>query len=477
MNERSRLFPLLVSMTVALLLSVTGCASARTRPSLARFIDARISQPPFNHAVWGIVVEDANGRVLYAHNPEILMTPASNRKMFAMATVVGCDGVAKTLDTEFWIDGTVHDGILDGNLVIRGGGDPSLGGRYVEGNRDAEFRPVLDALASDGVVSIRGGVVADVSAYDRQTIPGSWKYDNIGSDYAVPVDALAYNENAIGVVTNVVDCAALGITTDPGFVPASSTTRCGVGPLNFVVSNDVVDERGEVKPELVGKTFSDLVGADAPGLYAAMALDDVLRRAGIPLGSAPSVVTDPHTWSTRLAVRTSPPYYLLLTTVLKNSQNLYAEMLYKDLSLGGPNPASYPASEAIERDFLINTVGIDGNDFSFDDGSGLAVEDRITPTAAVKLLRWMYEPPRRGLFWSLLATPGEEGTLHHRLAGLENRFRGKTGTLDGVNALSGIIVGRNGGVRYVTAIVNQHTGRSSKAIEILDSIAQRVADF
>ena len=95
--------------------------------------------------------------------------------------------------------------------------------------------------------------------------------------------------------------------------------------------------------------------------------------------------------------------------MLKNSQNLYAEMLFKSTA------GTYSGAEDLERDFLTREVGIDPNEFRFVDGSGFAPDDLVTPAAMVKLFRWMNAPVRRGFFWTVLATPGEEGTLRRRL--------------------------------------------------------------
>src|SRR5258708_32129736 len=112
---------------------------------------------------------------------------------------------------------------------------------------------------------------------------------------------------------------------------------------------------------------------------------------------------------------------------------------------------------AREREFLTSEAGIESREFRFVDGWGLAPEDRVTPAAMVKLLRWMNEPARRGMWWALLATPGEEGTLRKRLIDLGLRLRGKTGSIAGVNALSCIIAGTHGGYRYISVILNHHT--------------------
>ena len=125
----------------------------------------------------------------------------------------------------------------------------------------------------------------------------------------------------------------------------------------------------------------------------------------------------------------------------------------------------------------MNEVGLGEKTFRFVDGSGLAPDDLVTPAAIVKMLRWMNEPSRRGIYWNLLPRPGErEGTLRSRLVPLADRLRAKTGTVAGVNSLAGIIAGRNGGYRYFAVIVNHHIGSSSAASRLIDDIVLAAAE-
>jgi D-alanyl-D-alanine carboxypeptidase/D-alanyl-D-alanine-endopeptidase (penicillin-binding protein 4) len=431
-----------------------SCATAPAPQSLAQRIDAITSKPSLAGAIWGIDVIDDRGNTIYARNESTLLIPASNRKLFAAATVASCEGLDRRIATELWRDGS--------DVVLRGGGDPSLGGRWAF-DRDAMFAPFVAALRARGVSEV-GNVIADVSLFDRTTIPGSWKVGNLGSDYATPVDALAYNENVVGVVAD--HCATPVIVTDPAFVPASAAVVCGsVDPVVRSGAGNGVTISGTM-PE----HFQDLAGIGEPALYAAQALADALRHAGVAVRGQVIVNTTPHPWSERLAVIESPPLWQLLSVVLKPSQNLYAEMLFKGLSSGGAQPTSYEASAEIERRFLTGEIGIRGSDFRFVDGCGLSPDDLVAPRAIVTLLRWMNDPARRGVWSMMLARPGEEGTLRRRLLPFASRMRGKTGSINGVNALSGIIDSPDGTHRYFSIIINHHTASTSDALHAIDAI-------
>jgi len=365
-------------------------------------IDRAAEAPALRGAIWGIEVQDDSGRVLYERNGHALLMPASNRKLFAASTAINCFGLDHQFATELWLDGS--------NVVIRGGGDPSLGGRWAA-DRHSVFATFVDALRGRGIHSV-DDVIADPSMFDRDTIPGSWKFGNLGSDYAAPVDALAYHENSAD-----------------------------------------------------GMAIAD------PALYAAQAFRDALRDGGIEVRGTPWVSTIPRMWQERIAIIESPFLSQLAATMLKVSQNLYAEMLFKATA------GTYAGAESLERMFLTNEVHVPEKEFRFVDGCGLAPDDLVTPAAIVTLLRWMNEPPRRGVYWSLLATPGEEGTLRRRVVPLASRLRGKTGTIAGVNALSGIIAGTHGGFRYFSIIINHHIAESAIATRAIDAMVHAIADF
>ena len=374
---------------VALLLA--GCAT--TKPYTPPIT------PDFENALWAILVEEDDGRVLYERNADKLMIPASNRKLFAAATIASCLGPTTQLSTDIYRDGE--------DLVIRGDGDPSLGSwRYF---REDDFDRVAQTLRAQNVTAVRD-LIVDVSAFDRVIYPGGWKLGNIGSDYSAPVDAIAWGENEI--------------------------------PIDRAVEN--------------------------PALHAGHALREALYLRGISVANV-RVNTEPRAWAQRVASIPSPFVAQLLQTVLKNSHNLYTEMLLKRSGNG-----TYDGAFARER-ALMAEVGVPPRSFRFVDGSGLAPDNLVTARASIRLLRWMNDPARRGFWWPILAQPNNEGTLRRRLVALEDRMRGKTGTINGVNALSGIIAMPDGRFRYFSVMVNHHIADGDDAVKIIDSIVKWAA--
>jgi serine-type D-Ala-D-Ala carboxypeptidase/endopeptidase (penicillin-binding protein 4) len=369
-------------------------------------VRAAQATPPFDHALLMVDVEDDAGNVLFAQNAHTLMIPASVRKLFAMSAVQQCLGGDTQFATELWVDGN--------DVVLKGGGDPSFGADRYGYDDQNTFAPFIAALRARQIDRVHD-VVADVSLFDRVTIPYQWKVGNLTSTDASPIDAITYRENAL--------------------------------------DDDAVS---------------------SGGAYAALAFRDALERAGIRVDGSIRIESEPHTYAECLGTIESPFVEQLMMTVLKNSQNLYAETLFKSLS-AGDKPASYAASREIEAAFLTGEVGIDPNEFRFVDGSGLAPDDLVTPAAIVKMLRWMNAPERRSFWWLVMAQPGSEGTLHRRLLPYSDRIRAKTGTVAGVNTLAGFVIGSDGRFRYFALGWNHHLGTASTTY--LDAIVDAIAEF
>lgn len=403
------------------------------------------------------------------------MIPASNRKLFIGLTAAECFGPLSTIPTELWIDGPVVDGSLLGDLVLEGLGDPSLGGRYYT-DRDPAFAPFLQALRARGITEIKGRVMAGVSRFDRVIIAPKWQVEDVGEWWGAPVSSLAFNENILGVTVDVSNCPPDSITTDPHFVPVATSIDCtSEGSLKAMIDERnrlmVTGERPEQEP---GRLVTLLPSIAEPGLYAAQALDDFLRRSGIAIDGEPAIAVEPAERIERIWVIESPPMAALLSTMLKVSQNLYAEMLLKRLAIGDA-PASYEKARGIEAKHLMETLALRREDFSFQDGSGLSTDNLVTPQAIITTLRYMADPAREGFWKFVLATAGDEGTLRRRLAGLEGRLFAKTGTLSIAVALSGWVELEDGRKRFFSIVVNHYTASRSEVRAAIDEIVRLIA--
>ena len=444
--------------------------AARPRhPTLRDDISRILSVFPLNHAVVGFDVEDEDGRVLFARNRGQMMIPASVRKLFNALAIEECDGLSATIATRVVLGGAVRDGHLEGDLIVEGHGDPSTGGR-LDGWSDIRLEAIASALAERDVHAIDGSVIADVSAFDRVTTPPEWWSGDVGARWAAPVDALAWDENLAGVTIDGERCDTTAITVDPQFVPVVNRLGCGDEVLHLVFSNDnELIATGGIVPSPELKSIA--IAVANPALYTAQAVSDFLVRRGIAISGKASVRTLSAEGGELIATLQSPPISSLLSVMLQNSQNLYAEMLLKTLAGGTEGPATYRAALFAEKEAVLSSSGVDEDEFRFVDGSGLSTGDLVSPGAVMKVLRAI--ATRRELA-GLLARPGEEGTLHHRLLDLP-QLRGKTGTLAGVDSIAGFFPRSNGTLRFFVLMVNNANGDSATIEQALDTIVERIA--
>jgi D-alanyl-D-alanine carboxypeptidase/D-alanyl-D-alanine-endopeptidase (penicillin-binding protein 4) len=470
--KRSAFLFLLLSFAAQL----SGAADPR-RHELDLFVDRVMSRPPFQRTMWGIVIESDAGEILYAHNADRLFVPASNRKLMATSFISACLPLDASLETRIERRGEIVDGVLEGDLVIVGGGDPSFAGRFFP-DRDDFLRPLATTLRDAGIRSIHGDIVADASLFAGDIIPSGWKIGYLSDYYAAPVDALAFNENVIGVNVKSEHCHLLGITTDPDFSPGSGDLRCNA---NESLSYRATDEnsvrvRGLLSREAVQHSVTELVAVRDPALYTAQGVRDFLQRQGISSRGV-RVQRTPLAGTQRLTSIASAQMATILPVVLQDSQNLYTEMLHRRAAaeIFGTAVTLDDALE-VERTFLTTVVGLRPDEFTFGDASGLATDNLVTPVAVVKTLRYLLAPERRQFFWEAMAHPGDSGTLHRRLVPLHDRVAAKTGSLNGVTGLSGALLARDGSTIYFSILMN-HFDAAADSRSMADAIVTKLAEL
>ncbi|MDP2957097.1 MAG: D-alanyl-D-alanine carboxypeptidase/D-alanyl-D-alanine-endopeptidase, partial [Longimicrobiales bacterium] len=158
-----------------------------------------------------------------------------------------------------------------------------------------------------------------------------------------------------------------------------------------------------------------------------------------------------------VAAWSSPPLSLIVKNILQPSQNWIAEQLLRTLGAEKRGRGSWRDGIAVEMEFLVGTVGVDSTALGFNDGSGMSPQNLVTPHAIVQLLEYARTAPWGQVFHDGLTGPGRPGTLSNRLRGLEGRAFGKTGTLSGVNAVSGYVT-TPGGRELIFSIISNASG-------------------
>jgi D-alanyl-D-alanine carboxypeptidase/D-alanyl-D-alanine-endopeptidase (penicillin-binding protein 4) len=387
-----------------------------------------------------LVVRD--GQILEAQDASRLFTPASVIKLVVAATALHHLGPEHRLDTVLASSGMLEGGTLTGDLVLRGSGDPTWSRRFFPEDPRAPLRRLASQARAAGLRRVEGRLLVDAGAFPGPAHPRSRTFAERAAWYGAPVSSVAVEENVISVGIAAGPAPGLPIRAPDRVGPFSLLNRAvTVGPDrdgrgNVEFYSD--PERGSlvVRGEypLGEPAYEPQVSVPSPELLAGQALAFALRAEGIEITGGIELGTPAEAEPQPLARIQSPPVSEILVPILQNSHNWYAEMLLRSLALRLRGEGRLDLGLEIERDFLIQQVGVPADAFFLDDASGLSHQNLLSPEAVVALLDHVRRQSWRDAFVSALASPGH-GTL--RGAGDLPPMRAKTGTLAGTLGLAG----------------------------------------
>lgn len=488
--------PMPMRRLVLPLLLLAGCAPAvRSAPApqptrLAAALDSVFADTLFSRASWGVLVRSpATGATLYRRDPGRMLVPASNMKVVTGAAALEALGPDWRFRTTVAAGGPVEGGTLRGDLVVRGSGDPTVGARFSGGDARAVFRAWADSLRARGITRVAGRIVGNDDALDDVPLGRGWAWDDLDAGYSAEVGALQFNDGVIGV--RVVPGAAAGDTArvalspPTGYVPVD--VRVVTAPAGTPPNVEAV--RAPVGPGIVVSGVVPLDTAAVDGtvavrdntLYFVTVLRETLRERGIEV-EGPAVDADSLPLAERgvgavpLFVHASPPMREVLATFMKPSQNQYGELLLKTLGRELRGEGSAVAGRSAV-DSLVRTWGLDPGALAQADGSGLSRYNMVAPELLAGILEHMLRSPYAAVWRASLPVSGVDGTLAGRLRGtpLEGRVHAKTGTLNGVRALSGYVPGPDGETLIFSILLNNHTRSARDADRVIDAALLRIS--
>jgi serine-type D-Ala-D-Ala carboxypeptidase/endopeptidase (penicillin-binding protein 4) len=464
---------------------------------LAQLVDA----PPFNRATWGIYVVDDRGRVAYQRNADHFSVPASNTKLVVTAAAAVLLPADYRVTTSLYVNGRVDGGVLYGDLILYGRGDPTWSERcfsvdtLAPGACDSAFTAIdaiADSVRARGIRRVTGKLVGDGSYFEPTLIHYGWNAWDLTWWYAAPVSGLGFHDNSVDfhiapgaavdappVVTWSPDLGLITFENRARTVPPDSGSTIGD---NFFRSGGGWSIRAEGTVALGRKPWVESVALPDPSLYAARALATSLGRKGVAVAGGAASTTDSLAYraarccGSPLVEYHGRPLPDILFPILNTSQNWFAEMLLKILGREIKGEGSWAAGLDVERRFLIDSVKIDSTAFALEDGSGLAAGNLVTPHAFAQLLAYMHRHPKGAPFVAALPHAGQPGSLLKRFVGtpLEGRVIAKTGSIDRVNSLSGYIEQPNGRTVTFSVQANGHAVPYAQMLAQIDSVVVEI---
>lgn len=450
---------------------------------LAGKLDAIAAQPTLQRARVGVLVQTqgstaADRQVLYARDADQFFIPASNAKLLTTAAALDFLGPAYRIRTSVYA--TPQSNGLAALRVV-GRGDPSFA--------IADLVDLAQQVSQGGIRQV-SQLVADDSYFSGSAVNPNWEWEDVQAGYGAPVNGLILNGNAINlsVVPQSVGQPLQVMWESPlqanawQIVNQSRTVSPGEAE-SIAVGRDLSQPVLHVSGQLVAGSEAEAVAIAVPNPAQAFLeqFQRTLADQAVSVGRTAVVLAGLPQFPNELAVHQSPPLSDLLVPTNRNSNNLYAEALLKTVGVTYFPQQSVPATEsgveAVTQ--VLVRLGMDANQFSLADGSGLSRHNLITPSALVEILQIMATHPQASVYRNSLAVAGVNGTLRNRLRGtvLEGRLYGKSGAVSGNVALSGYVNVPNYRPLVVSVLINNSDQQAGTLRQAIDQMLLTLADL
>jgi D-alanyl-D-alanine carboxypeptidase/D-alanyl-D-alanine-endopeptidase (penicillin-binding protein 4) len=452
-------------------------------------IDEVLRSPAADQATVGLEVRSLqSGETLAAVNARKLMMPASATKVVTLAAAADRLGWDYSFRTDAYVVGTITGGTLHGSLVVVGSGDPTIDNW--DGAADRAFASFAALLRQQGIRTIAGDVVGDDSVFDDSLGLGpGWAWDDLPASYAAAVSGLQFNQNTaqLAISPGARSGAPVRIEILPAFAPVSirnvATTESGADAEPLIIRaaarSDVIEVQGAV-PRGARRGIHNVAVGNAT-LYFARALHAGLLANGIAVTGTARDIDELPASLDRSGARLVGSLFTtrlgdMARTMMKVSQNLFAETLLRTVGVNTGSPAAPTRVVAS----VLNAWGIPSSQFVIVDGSGLSRYNLVTSDALVNVLAHVYQDDRlRDEFMRTLPIAGVDGTLEHRFVGTAAaaNLRAKTGSFSNARVVSGYLWTKDHEPLAVTVMANNYNTPTAAIDDVIDRVIVLLAEF
>lgn len=445
-----------------------------------------IEQSSASSSFWSFQVRNSEGEILEEFNGDYLIRPASNLKLVTSAAYLDLLGPDFRFETTLFGNGEQNENRWNGDLYIKGAGDPSINGEAYEDPLFL-FQRWYSVLDSLGVEVINGNIIGHDGYFDDVPYPRGWEWDDLSYYYAPEISALSFNQNVVDLEVRA--DGELGskpsITWFPfetSYVQFVNEQRITPASTSFDESyrRDLGSNRIYLRSTLPqGHYETEPLSVHNPSLYFIDTFKRYLQLMGISVQGQLLLSNNPVAWNegsfTELNTHRSKPLHTMIERLNRESDNLYAEMLLKTLVAEKYGvPGSTELGLEIVKGFMHNN-GFDSTAVTLRDASGMAPATLLKTSELNRFLVDLQSMPYFDYYYNSLSVASRNGTLRYRFhnSDLAANFTGKTGFLSGVRSISGYLDTAGGERLIVTIATNNYTVRTS----VVDRIHQRILDY
>lgn len=428
----------------------------------------------------GILVQNiSTGKDLYKKNVDRYFMPASNQKLLTAFAALNYLNPNFTYQTRLFVDpAQIRGGVLNDNIYLQFTGDPTL--------TVAELDGLINALAHAGVQRINGNIIIDDTAFDQGTMSPGTTWDDQKFCFGSPISALIIDHNCI--TANLIPAASkdlpatLQLPNQPQFVKfvnrvvtRSPSANC---ELDLNVTNDTTYELSGCMKTTDSAKYLQMAVSN-PRAYMQSVLIYLLNKNHI--ANPQRIVFQPITNAPKmLAAVASQPLPMMISTMLKDSDNVIANSLFKTMGqFYTQQPGSWQNGHDALRNIFSKKVQLNMSKATIVDGAGGSRYNYLTPQQIVTLLRKAYASPYGSIFIAALPVSGVDGTLKARMntPAVLGKVRAKTGTETAVTTLSGYLETRKKHTLVFSIMINGFVDQPAKYKALEDEICAALVDI
>lgn len=466
---------------------------------LQEYVQAQMDLPILQGAWWGGLAAYADGpqTEIFAIKPDTRFAPASTLKLLTTAAALETFGLHHRFETNLYAaTNPDENGTLHGDLILRGGGDMTLGSARVKGAQTYQtvLQKWVQAIQEAGITHVDGNIVADTSIFEGPAIASKVNWENMGNYFAAPASALCFNDNLFEIhfKGELADGARVEVKKTepeiPGLTLQSFVTTDGKTNKDNAYVYGAPDQYnlkifGSIPTTLLGFTIKGAM--PNPALFTAQALLQALQQEGIGVTGQAQVTSAAPDYTAAKLLHTyeSPELKDIVLIVNKRSFNLYADMLLRHLALANGQKGSIQNGLIALNKFLRENNLAGETDTVIYDGSGLSRDTMVTPRVLVRTLNYMAKSPHFEDYYKSLATPNDRGDLlilryflkpKHQI----DEVRVKGGTIDGVKAVAGYVHDPDGNLISFAMIANNlSTNKDETLWRMHENIIKKLLEF
>lgn len=480
-------------LILTLLLSFLCVNAFSKQESRGNFLRDLENSPALNNAVYSVYAKYVGGKDIVAKDENILLTPASVLKLFTTASSLEILGPDKVFETKVYLDGKIKGKTLDGDIYLVGAGDPSFGSKDF---KDKPFYKDLfsswaDTLKNKGINHIKGNIYADNSLFSGMQLPWRTSFKNVGNYFAAKADALSIANNKYKILFPPVKEGQkniMPILTEPQVKGLEFKSDVGIDPsikredvyATFEPASNIINLNGVLPvSDNENKIYAALPN---PAQFAAESFLEYLQNAGIKVsGKAEVKKGENYPGKILLFTNISPTVKELVKHANKRSDNLYVEVLLRDMSAYSEGDGS--AKDGLKKmEDALKNIGVSEEDFDIYDASGLSYSSNVSCRATVTLLEKILAKPYAKDFKDSLVIAGntdEKGFFAGRVA--KKSFAGKTllktGLLDKSRAVAGYTKDKNGKDIVFCFFINNFKTAGRNITALQDKFLTYLADY